>query len=300
MLAGPSDPSRPTLGIIAGGGAIPVTVAAAARAEGRPVVIFAIRGEAEHAVQDFPHHWVRWGEIGRLFDLLVREKVSDLVIAGSVSRPDFSAIRVDLGAILSLPRILALMVGGDDTVLKGVVRFFEDRGYAVIGAHTVAPDLVATVGQLGRVTPSAAQAVDVGKGFEAARVLGSLDIGQAVVAVGGRVVGVEGVEGTDELVARIADLRSRGRLKWSGRDGVLVKAAKPQQDLRVDMPTIGPKTIAAVAAAGLAGIAVEAGRVMIVDRAATVAAADSARLFLVAEEKGLAAPDVDPVAESAP
>ncbi|WP_181707119.1 LpxI family protein [Chthonobacter rhizosphaerae] len=300
MHPAPTDPSRPTLGIIAGGGAIPVTVAAAARDSGRPVVVFGIRGEADHAIQAFPHHWVRWGEIGRLFDLLVREKVGDIVIAGSVSRPDFSAIRVDLGAILSLPRILALMVGGDDTVLKGVVRFFEDRGYTIIGAHSVAPDLVATVGQIGRYGPSASQAVDIGKGFEAARVLGSLDIGQAVVGIGGRVVGVEGVEGTDELIGRIADLRRRGRLKWSGREGVLVKAAKPQQDLRVDMPTVGPKTVALVADAGLAGIAVEAGRVMIVDRAATVAAADAARVFLVAETLDMTPADAPIAPEPAP
>lgn len=286
MTLPPSDSSRPTLGIIAGGGAVPLTVATAAMESGRPVVIFAIRGEASAGVERFPHHWIRWGEIGRLFDLLVREKVGDIVISGSVTRPDFTSIRVDLGAVLSLPKILSLMVGGDDTVLRGVVRFFEDRGYSVVGAHEVAPLLVADVGQLGRVRPTASQSHDVAKGFEAARVLGTLDIGQAVIALTGRVVGVEGVEGTDELIARIADLKSRGRLKWSGREGVLVKAAKPQQDLRVDMPTIGPKTVEAVAAAGLAGIAVESGRVMIVDRAETITVADRHKVFLVSERLG--------------
>lgn len=280
------DPGRPTLGIIAGGGAIPLTVAKAAEEAGRPVMVFAIRGEADPGVEAFPHHWVRWGEIGRLFDLLVREKVEQLVICGSVSRPDFSAIRVDLGAVMSLPKILSLMVGGDDTVLKGVVRFFEDRGYTVIGAHEIAPELVGGAGVLGKHRPDAKAALDIEKGFEAARLLGRLDIGQATVAVGGRVVGVEGVEGTDELLARVCDLRQRGRIKTGARDGVLVKAAKPQQDLRVDMPTIGKRTVEAAAAAGLAGIAVEAGRVMIVDRAETVAAADAARLFIVAEPLG--------------
>ncbi|WP_181701826.1 LpxI family protein [Chthonobacter albigriseus] len=298
MTSAPLDPSRPTLGIIAGGGAVPVTVADAAAEAGRPVVVFAIRGEASPSVESYPHHWIRWGEIGRLFDLMVREKVGDLVICGSVTRPDFTSIRVDLGAVLSLPKILSLMVGGDDTVLRGVVRFFEDRGYTVVGAHEVAPLLVADVGQLGQVRPTAAQSLDVAKGFEAARVLGTLDIGQAVVALNGRVVGVEGVEGTDELIARIADLRARGRLKWSGREGVLVKAAKPQQDLRVDMPTIGPRTVQAVAAAGLAGLAVETGRVMIVDRAETIAAADKAKLFLVSERLDPAS--VAPVAEDVP
>ncbi len=283
MAISPADPSRPTLGIVAGGGAVPLTVAADVQAAGRPVCIFAIVGEADRAVEAFPHHWVRWGEIGRLFDLLVREKVSDVVIAGSVSRPDFTAIRVDLGAVLSLPKILSLMVGGDDTVLRNVVRFFEDRSYRVIGAHEVAPELVGDHGVLGRVKPDAEARLDMERGFEAARLLGSLDIGQAVVAIGGRVVGVEGIEGTDELIARFGDLRRRGRIKASGRQGVLVKAAKPQQDLRVDMPTIGPRTVEAAVAAGLAGIAIEAGRVMIVDRAASVAAADKAKIFIAGE-----------------
>lgn len=278
----PSDPARPTLGVIAGGGLVPLAVAAAAAAAGRAVCIFAIQGEADRAVENHPHHWVRWGEIGRLFDLLVRERVGDLVIAGSVSRPDYSSIRVDLGAVLSLPRILSLMVGGDDTVLKNVVRFFEDRDYRVVGAHEIAPDLVAEAGRFGAVKLPKDAELDLEKGFEAARMLGRLDIGQAVVSIGGRVVGVEGVEGTDELIARIADLRARGRIKGGSRQGVLVKAAKPQQDLRVDMPTIGPRTVDAAAAAGLAGIAVEAGRVMIVDRAATVAAADRQKVFLIA------------------
>jgi DUF1009 family protein len=281
MSMAQASPARPTLGVIAGGGGVPLTVARAAEAAGRPVCLFAISGEADPGVDQHHHHWIRWGEIGRLFDLLARERVGDLVIAGSVTRPDYRAIRVDLGAVLSLPRILSLMVGGDDTVLKNVVRFFEDRGFRVIGAHEIAPDLVAGEGVLGRHRPDERALLDIDRGFEAAVALGRLDIGQTAVAIGGRVVGVEGVEGTDELLQRIADLKRRGRIKAAAREGVLVKAAKPQQDLRVDMPTIGPRTVDLVVSAGLAGIAVEAGRVMIVDRPGTVEAADRARLFLV-------------------
>lgn len=274
------DPDRPALGIIAGGGGVPTVVARAAMAAGRPVVVLAIAGEADPSIEAFRHHWLRWGEIGRLFDLLARERVGEVVICGAVNRPDFSAIRVDLGAVLSLPKILSLMVGGDDTVLKNVVRFFEDRGYRVVGAHQVAPELVGGEGHLGRIKPSADAEADIVRGIEASLTLGRLDIGQAVVAITGRVVAVEGIEGTDELLGRVADLRKRGRLKTASRTGVLIKAAKPQQDLRVDLPTIGPRTIEMAAAAGLAGVVVEAGRVMIVDRPATIAAADAARLFL--------------------
>jgi DUF1009 family protein len=280
MTLRPSDPDRPTLGIIAGGGGVPAIVARAAEAAGRPVVLFGIVGEADPEIEAFHHHWLRWGEIGRMFDLLARERVGEVVICGAVNRPDFSAIRVDLGAVLSLPKILSLMVGGDDTVLKNVVRFLEDRDYLVVGAHQVAPELVGGDGSLGRYRPSEDAEADIAKGVEASLMLGRLDIGQAVVAISSRVVAVEGIEGTDELLQRVADLRKRGRLKAAHRSGVLVKAAKPQQDLRVDLPTIGPRTVEMAAAAGLAGIAVEAGRVMIVDRPATIAVADAARLFI--------------------
>lgn len=291
MTAGEVDPTRPTLGVIAGGGGVPLTVAAAAEARGLPVCVFAITGEADRAVTAYRHHWIRWGEIGRLFDLLAREKVGQVVITGAVNRPDYRSIRVDLGAVMSLPKILSLMVGGDDTVLRGVVRFFEDRGYGVIGAHEVAPELVGGEGPLGRIVPDERAVLDIARGFEAAEALGRLDIGQAVVAIGGRVVGVEGIEGTDELLQRIADLRARGRIKTAAREGVLVKAAKPQQDLRVDMPTIGAHTLELVAAAGLGGIAVEAGRVMIVERSALVTSADRRKLFVVGERLRVGAGD---------
>ena len=124
------------------------------RRAGRPVVLFGIVGEADAEIEAFHHHWLRWGEIGRMFVLRARERVGEVVICGAVNRPDFSAIRVDLGAVLSLPKILSLMVGGDDTVLKNVVRFLEDRDYLVVGAHQVAPELVGGDGSLGRYRPS--------------------------------------------------------------------------------------------------------------------------------------------------
>ena len=203
-------PDRPALGVIAGGGGVPIIVAKAAEAAGRPVVLFGIVGEADLDIEAFHHHWLRWGEIGRLFDLMARERVGEVVICGAVNRPDFSAIRVDLGAVLSLPKILSLMVGGDDSVLKNVVRFLEDRSYRVIGAHQVAPELVGGSGNLGRIKPSGDAEADIAKGVEASLTLGRLDIGQAAVAISGRVVAVEGIEGTDELLQRVADLRKRG------------------------------------------------------------------------------------------
>jgi DUF1009 family protein len=273
---------RRTLGIIAGGGEVPLIVAAAAQAEGREVMILGIAGEADPAIARHRHEIVRWGEIGRMFDLLRRAGVGDIVVCGAITRrPDFKSIRLDLGAIMSLPRILGIVVGGDDTVLTGVIRFVEDKGFRIVGAHEIAPALVAPAGSIGRIAPPRGHAADAEAGYVAAVTLGRLDIGQAAVAIGGRVVGVEGVEGTDGLLKRVAELRAAGRLSWKGRSGVLVKAAKPQQDLRVDMPTIGPHTAEIARDAGLAGIAVEAGRVMIVGRAETEAVLDAAGMYLV-------------------
>lgn len=273
------------LGIIAGGGTLPLAVADGARAAGREVVVFGIDEEIAPALSAHRLHRLQWGEIGRLFDLMKREAVNEIVICGSVSRPDFSSIRLDFGAIVALPRILSMMIGGDDAVLSRVVRFFEEKGFTVVGAHQVAPDLVARPGIMGRIAPQRRHEEDIALGFEAVAMLGRLDIGQAGVAVGGRVVAVEGVEGTDSLLARVGELRERGRLRWKGRDGVLVKAAKTQQDLRVDMPAIGPATVRAAADAGLAGLVIEAGRVLVLDRPAMVTAADAAGLFLAARSR---------------
>ncbi|SON54947.1 hypothetical protein HDIA_1406 [Hartmannibacter diazotrophicus] len=275
----------PRLAILAGGGALPIAVADGALAEGREVVVFGIDGEASDEIARFRHHTIRWGEIGKLLDLLKREEIGEMVFCGSVTRPDFSSIRLDFGAIVHLPRILAMMVGGDDTVLQRVITFFEERGIRIVGAHQVASGLVARPGVLGRILPQRRHDEDIACAFEAVDLLGRLDIGQAAVAVGGRVVGVEGVEGTDRLVRRIIEMRQIGRLRWKGREGVLVKAAKVQQDLRVDMPVIGPATIEVVSQADLAGIAIEAGRVLILEREATIDMADKAGIFLVARQR---------------
>jgi DUF1009 family protein len=209
------------------------------------------------------------------------------VFIGSVDkRPDFSSIGVDFGTLKLMPFILRSMIGGDDTVLGNVVGFFEQRGIRVVGAHEVAPSLVATAGQVAGPRISGAAMDEVRVAMAAARSIGALDIGQAAVAVGSRVVALEAAEGTDAIIERVAGLKQSGRVKWSGRAGVLAKRSKPQQDLRVDMPAIGPRTVAAVAAAGLAGIVIEAGRVLIADRAVTVSEAERTGTFIFAIGEG--------------
>ncbi len=270
------------LAIIAGGGTLPIALAAAAAAQGRAVHVIGIRGEADAKISRFPHTWLKWGEVGKLFATLEGLGCRDLVIIGSVSRPDLANVRFDFGAIKNLPFLLGLGVGGDDQVLSNVVRFLEGKGYRVYGAGEVAPELLAAEGNLGPKAPSPDDRADIETGFRVVSALGRLDVGQAAVVVKGRVLAVEAAEGTDAMLARCAELRKGGRRR--GLAGVLVKAPKPGQEERVDLPTIGPDTVEMAAHAGLAGIAVAASRVLIADRDATIAAAGQHGLFLVGQK----------------
>jgi UDP-2,3-diacylglucosamine hydrolase len=268
------------LAIIAGGGTLPCALADAAMAKGRAVHILGIRGEADDKIMRYPYTWLKWGEVGKLFSTLEDQGCRDLVIIGAVTRPDLGNVRFDFGAIRNLPFLLSLGVGGDDHVLSNVVRFFEAKGYRVRGAGDVAPELLAAEGPLGAKTPTQDERNDIEMGFRVVSALGRLDVGQAVVVVKGHVLAVEAAEGTDAMLARCAELRKERGGRRRRPAGVLVKAPKPGQEERVDLPTIGPETVERAARAGLAGIAVSAGRVLIADRAAVLGAADKHSLFL--------------------
>jgi lipid-A-disaccharide synthase len=260
------------IGILAGGGRLPLTIAESVIARGGSVHIVAIEGEADASVARFPHTWVNWGQVGRMVATL-RERADALVIAGGVRRPDLWKLRPDLGFFLSLPQILQMLAGGDDSVLSRVVRFFEAKGIVVRGAHEVAPDLLTLGGPAGALALDGQGRADAELGFAVRAALGPLDAGQAVVVAGGKVLAIEGAEGTDAMLARVAGLR--GANGGGQHSGVLAKGPKPGQELRVDMPAIGPRTVAAAADAGLAGLAVEAGAVLLLDRAEAVEAADT-------------------------
>lgn len=274
----PSTPSGTPIGILAGGGGLPIEVARSITDRGGHVHIVGIRGEADARIESYPHSWVKWGEVGGILRAFAGAGCRSMVIIGAVHRPDLANVRLDLGAIRNLPLLLSLKVGGDDSILSTIVRFFERKGLQVLGAHEVAPDLVAPEGRLGRHAPAKEHARDIARGSEVVRTLGRLDVGQGAVVTRGYVLCVEAAEGTDDMLARAARLRQWGEGK---KRGVLVKMVKPGQELRVDLPTIGPRTIELAAKAGLAGVAIEAGRVLIAEREATIAAADGAGLFLV-------------------
>lgn len=279
-----APPDRP-LAILAGGGSVPIHVARAAVRDGRQVLVVGIEGEADPEIAQFPHDWFRWGQLGHLQEILSRHGKGDVVLVGGVrSHPDFKRLKLDFGTVRMLPMLLSLMANGDNTILTGAIKMVESWGYTVVGAHEIADDLVATAGPLTDARLRTGDRVDTTLAMRAAHSIGALDAGQAAIVVNGRVVALEAAEGTDGVLARVASLREAGRLKWSGRAGVLAKCPKPQQDLRVDMPTIGPDTVSGVDAAGLAGIAIEARRVMIVDREETLRRAAAAQVFILSVE----------------
>jgi DUF1009 family protein len=278
--------AAPPVGLIAAGGAMPFAVADSLAARGVAAVLFALRGICDaEKVARFHHHWISIGELGRATRLFRAEGCRDLVFIGSLMRPALSEIRLDWGTLRVLRQVWAAFRGGDDHLLSGIGRIFEQDGFRMVGIKDVAPDLLMPEGCLTRAAPDAQSLADIEKGREVLRALSPFDIGQAAVVINGHVVAVEDIEGTDALLARVARLREQGRIRAKPNRGVLVKAPKSGQDLRYDLPTTGPRTVEGTAGAGLAGIAVVAGNTLVVEPQAMIVAADAAGLFIA----GLAA-----------
>ena len=269
------------VGLIAGGGVLPFAVADSLKARGITPILFALKGFCDPvAASRFRHHWVPLGRIGRLKSLMRDEHCRDLVFIGTLVRPALSEIRMDWGTLRAMRHILSAFRGGDDHLLTGIGRIFEDDGFRLLGIKDVAPDLLMPAGSLCRARPDAGAEADITRGLDVLGALSPFDIGQATVVIDGHVVGVEGIEGTDGLLARVAQLRAQGRIRARPGRGVLVKAPKSGQDLRFDMPTLGPQTIAQAAEAGLAGIAIVAGNTIVAEPQQMVDAADAAGLFV--------------------
>lgn len=275
-------PTDDPLAIVCGAGNMPYRVADAVIRRGRRVVLFALTGWADpdHVVR-YRHHWARLGQLGRLRRIANQEGCREVVFIGALSRPAIRQLRFDLTTLMVLPRIIMAFRGGDDHLLTRVARIVEDLGFRLVGAHEVAPEILVPEGQLGRHAPSEQDRADMARGRALIAAMGSFDVGQAVVVAGNRVIAVEAAEGTDRMLARIAQLRGDDVLKLASRAGVLVKAPKPGQDRRFDLPSAGTRTVEAAAAAGLAGIALEARGVITADLSAMVRAADAAGLFVV-------------------
>lgn len=273
------------LALIAGGGELPISVARRCEAEGRPLYVVRLEGFADAALKTWPGDDFGMAQIGAILKALKAQGCKSICLAGIVNRPDFKALKPDFKGASLLPGIIAAATKGDDALLRKILSLFEAEGYAVEGADDILGGGLLPVGALSRVSPTPEQIFDIRKAIHVAEKSGELDIGQGAVVCDGLVLAVEAQEGTDEMLKRVAALPSDLRGSPETRKGALAKAPKPIQDLRVDMPVIGPRTLELAAEAGLAGVAGLADRLILIDRAGIIEAADRLGLFVWGEDR---------------
>lgn len=271
----------PRTAIIAGNGLLPIEVAKSLAASGNAPFIFALRGEAAPELYQFEHQELSIVEFAKFITTMKAHNIAQVILAGGVlNRPHLSDLRFDMPTLRALPKVIGALGKGDDALLRAFIRLLEGYDIKVIGAHEIVPDLLSPSPAQSLTTkrPDKREQHNIQLGAEAARLLGDLDVGQGGVAVGGRVVALEGAEGTDLMLTRVAELRSTGRIPPRG--GVLVKCAKPSQEERADLPAIGVLTVINADKAGLAGIAVEAGRSFVLGYHETITEANKRGLFI--------------------
>ena len=268
------------LAIVAGEGDLPLEVVQSALRSGREFFVIRIEGLAHEALASYPGHQLNLGQIGTGMQLLKDQGCRDVVFAGYMTRPDLAGIRFDTGGQALIPKILAAIQGGDMGIMTVFIDAFEEAGFRVLGAKDAYRDLLCPTGVLTQTLPSDRDQLDLTRGFQVAQFVGSEDIGQGCVVCAGLVLAVEAQEGTDAMLSRISDLDSTVRGTQAHRRGVLVKCPKPTQDHRVDLPTIGIRTIEGADRAGLAGIGLQASASLIIDQEAVIRAADEIGLFI--------------------
>jgi DUF1009 family protein len=278
------------LGLIAGGGELPLRLARQCEAVGRPLFVIRLKGIADPPMEAFDGVDLGIAELGKCFLALKTAGCEAICLAGIVKRPDFSGLKPDLRGLKALPGVIAAARRGDDALLRFLIGEFEGEGFAIEGAHEVAKGMTLPGGPLGRLRPQAAHMQDLHKAFLIAGEIGRLDVGQGAVVCEGLVLAVEAQEGTDAMLERCAALPGALRGTIEARRGVLAKRPKPIQEQRVDLPAIGVETIVGAARAGLAGVAGEAGKVLVLDQAAVAKAADDLGLFVY----GLESKDLPP------
>jgi DUF1009 family protein len=281
-----------TLGIIAGSGELPRMLIHACNQKERPYFVIALENEVDEETIDLAGEHVakvRLGAIGKSIDLLRRHHVQEIVMAGKVHRPKISQLRPDMKGTKLLARIGSAMLVGDNTLLNHILHFLEEEGFSPVGAEEIAQDLLTPEGLIGALFPDKRSQKDIEYGASIARGIGALDIGQAAIIQDHQVLGIEAIEGTDALIRRCA------ALKPEERGGVLIKVKKPQQERRIDLPTIGISTVTRVAECGFAGIAVEAGSSLIIDKQAVAKLADQLGIFVI----GFSIDEGEPIAPDA-
>jgi UDP-2,3-diacylglucosamine hydrolase len=267
--------------ILAGSGRLPLQLVQHLERSGRDHRILAFQGFVEPEIRRRAHATVALLDLRRIMATLERWQPSVVTLVGAVSRPGFAALLGAYSLFANRSEVRDVIARGDDQMLRGAVGLLEERGYRVVGAHELAPELVVARGLAGQVAASPQDRSTVELGLALLEALSAFDIGQAAVLAGRRVLAIEGPEGTDRMLRRVRRLRGARFARPARKEGgVLVKAAKRGQDLRVDMPTIGPRTVVEAAKAGLSGIAIGAGSSLLLDQADALRTADELGLFL--------------------
>jgi DUF1009 family protein len=270
------------LGLIAGGGALPVEIAAHCEQAGRPFFIVRLKGFAGPELADYPGADIGLGEVGKCIKALKQAGCQSVCLVGNVSRPDFKSLKLDFRGMSIIPAVIKAARSGDDALLRVVLDEFAKEGFAIEGAHEANTDLTLGAGPLGKVAPGPEHAADIARALHVAREIGRLDVGQGAVVCDGLVLAVEAQEGTDAMLRRVAhEIPTAVRGQPGAYRGVLAKAPKPIQETKVDMPTIGVATVQRAAAAGLAGIVGEVGHLLVLDREEVIALADDLGLFIL-------------------
>ena len=264
------------LAILAGGGSLPRDVVDACRQDGMPYFLVDLAGFAGAWAREQGATQVALGQVGRLLDAMKAEGCDAVTMAGTLIRPQLSKVRFDWQGVKVLPRVAKLFRQGDDALLSGIAQIFEEHGFRVFGAESFVGDALAGGGSLTDTGPDEDTQADIAHAVAILNALGQFDVGQAAVVAQGVCIAVEAAEGTDAMLSRVAALRT-----GEPRAGVLVKLPKPGQDRRIDLPAIGPATVDAAAAAGLAGIVLEAGGGFVLERTETLRRCEAAGLFLI-------------------
>jgi DUF1009 family protein len=265
------------LGVIAGGGSLPLRVVQAASAMGRPVHVVVLEGHGDPAAYVGQSHvTLRWGLAAQMLSWLKQHGVREVVLAGTVARPSLLSLRPDAASMKLIGRIGRAAFNGDDSILRAVMKVLGEEGFEVVGAQALLTGLLPEAALLAGPMPDDVARADIARGLAVCHAMGAVDVGQAVIVQQGLVLGVEAIEGTDALILRA------GALKREGPAPILVKALKPTQSKLADLPTIGPKTVETARTAGLRGLAFQANGTILLERDATIAAAEAAGIFLLA------------------
>lgn len=266
----------PIIGIIAGSGELPFSIATSYASQGGKCYIAALEREANlQLLQDTPYQSFRIGMVGAIIEYFHKFNVQNVIFAGGIKRPNFWSIKVDMVGRALLARIIKQKFLGDDTILRIVADFLEKKGFKIISSQEILLDNLDDINIITKATPLPSDIIDIELGVKLLTTLSGLDVGQSVIIEDGYILGIEAAEGTDNLIKRCVELRKKPQ------GGVLVKMLKLDQDIRLDIPTIGPDTIVNLANQSYNGLAISKDKVIIINPKTTIELANSLGLFIV-------------------